>query len=736
MMQSHCVLRALRWTTAAVFAYLCAGELLPLPLQLLGVRDWQTQQVVLLTILTLLPVLNGRVGRNTGCSPSFCCDSIVSAMHLLSLLNTVPIAMAAIATPWALSPDGCPREKCGYLSVILDSIGIVTARLARLDLGICLLHVSREKYALVPEMTNGSIGYTEAIPLHRAAGWWCAGQSALHSVAYIMYYLNKGGPWKIWTYCFPVPSPGGFNRLGLVNMFGVIALLAGAMLALAALPWVRYCYYHIFQRLHLPFALIFLLCCALHDLPILFFVAAGLADWYLSWRNKGSCGKLPARAKVLHGTSGPWIELTITCHEADTSIRFDNRAPRGQWVGICVPLIGIETHPFSVASLSSISEYTEISFLVSTKAGDWTRKLLTFADDDEFCPCKFEAIVSGPYSLGGGTWSIPSKVSRAVNVVENVIDEDREPMLLLLAGGIGIAGWLPALNVAVNDEGLASRRCRIVWCVKTEGDYFALASKLPRSCPFDVTVFITRGNADNISNTAMPKESMTGGAVLHTCSRGDDIHGETIKALPSWDNRNGPIFLLMSVIVGLVTQNWIWWGWLVRILASPKTALKYTLMWRILPVIIIVGSMAATVIMVECMVAGYRSHLSVWLRRWMYGGMRYTELEREDDRSRSAGMICAPRLVEAEITISPTEESCPESCPRHEMRNGRPNFTELVRETASKLCSEGETRAHMVVAACGPPGMIKATREAVNAVKKSCDFQNISFQFCGTDSCW
>lgn len=56
----------------------------------------------------------------------------------------------------------------------------------------------------------------------------------------------------------------------------------------------------------------------------------------------------------------------------------------------------------------------------SAQAGGLIRRL-----DDEFCPCKFEAIVSGPYSLGGGgTWSIPSKVSRAVNVVENVIDED------------------------------------------------------------------------------------------------------------------------------------------------------------------------------------------------------------------------------------------------------------------------------------------------------------------------
>ena len=143
------MLRALRWTTAAVFAYLCAGELLPLPFQLLDVRDWQTQQVVMLTILTSLAVLIGRVGRCTGYSSSFHCDCIVGALHLLTLFNTVPIVIAAIAaTPLALSPDGCPRKECGCLSAILDSIGIVTARLARLDLGICLLHVSRENMHL------------------------------------------------------------------------------------------------------------------------------------------------------------------------------------------------------------------------------------------------------------------------------------------------------------------------------------------------------------------------------------------------------------------------------------------------------------------------------------------------------------------------------------------------------------------------------------------------------------
>ena len=179
-MQSHCVLRALRWTTAAVFAYLCAGELLPLPFQLLDVRDWQTQQVVMLTILTSLAVLIGRVGRCTGYSSSFHCDSIVGALHLLTLFNTVPIVIAAIATPLALSPDGCPRKECGYLSDF---------RLHRR--GTRLAHLTSEsvfyvsvKICTCAEMTNGWFDVRN-YPLHNG-GWWCAGQSALHSVAYIM----------------------------------------------------------------------------------------------------------------------------------------------------------------------------------------------------------------------------------------------------------------------------------------------------------------------------------------------------------------------------------------------------------------------------------------------------------------------------------------------------------------------------------------------------------------------
>ena len=81
----------------------------------------------------------------------------------------------------------------------------------------------------------------------------------------------------------PVPSLGKLNRLGLVNMFGLLACFSCLGLVLSAIPSVRRARYHIFQRLHLSVAMMFVLCCALHDLSILLFGIPGLADWYLGY---------------------------------------------------------------------------------------------------------------------------------------------------------------------------------------------------------------------------------------------------------------------------------------------------------------------------------------------------------------------------------------------------------------------------------------------------------------------
>ena len=68
-MISRCTMRFLQAATMLIFAYLCVGELLPLPILRKGevriLLDWQKQQVILLSFLSCLPVLLGRVGAES-----------------------------------------------------------------------------------------------------------------------------------------------------------------------------------------------------------------------------------------------------------------------------------------------------------------------------------------------------------------------------------------------------------------------------------------------------------------------------------------------------------------------------------------------------------------------------------------------------------------------------------------------------------------------------------------------
>ena len=153
--------------------------------------------------------------------------------------------------------DGAPNGTaagCDGLATGLDVVGLASARLARLDLGICLLLATRGNSAWLCRATGGWLGLPEAVPLHRTAGWWCAGQSALHSAAYLTFYPWTGGLSSLWLNCFPAatPGPNTMNRLGLVNFFGVVAMLAMLALFLPAVPQLRQRGYHVFQRLHLP----------------------------------------------------------------------------------------------------------------------------------------------------------------------------------------------------------------------------------------------------------------------------------------------------------------------------------------------------------------------------------------------------------------------------------------------------------------------------------------------------
>lgn len=100
-MTARCTMRFLQAATMLIFAYLCVGELLPLPILRRGevriLLDWQRQQVILLSFLSCLPVLLGRVGRH---SEYFSVESYSNASLLwfFAAINTVPVIAAVVTT--------------------------------------------------------------------------------------------------------------------------------------------------------------------------------------------------------------------------------------------------------------------------------------------------------------------------------------------------------------------------------------------------------------------------------------------------------------------------------------------------------------------------------------------------------------------------------------------------------------------------------------------------------------
>ena len=763
--KTRCTVSALRAVTALVFMYLCAGELLPPPIsKAIAGLCWQKRQVISLSALSCVPFLFGRVSRGTKHSQRGDVSG-VSVLGTFALMNVAPIAAAVATGHWARASDNCPigpRKECKYLSVLLDAIGLVTARLARMDLGICILLASRGQSTWVFEMTGGLVGFTEALPLHRTAGWWCVGQSALHSVAYLLFYLHESGMRAVSKYCFPTHLATGFNRLGLVNMFGLLGFLAGLTLALAALPQVRRYHYHIFQQLHLPVSALFVLCCALHDLPILLFAAPGLADWYLGWRDETKGRRLPARAKVLQGTSGPWIELIVDCDEVVTKAARSSQIPRGQWVAISLAPLGRESHPLSVASVSTSPGHTEISMLVSAKAGDWTRALATLVSKDHPYPASFEAVVSGPYPFGGGEWSLlGAGLRHAPRGLENGCSGFQESALLLLAGGTGIAGWLPTLKAAVA-VGSSGQPCHLVWCVQTEADYLALARQLPRypgmgksRNAYNLTIFITRPGASNTSErnqaSTNSEEPIMGMMTTRTkVLEGEDECCVQGNADDLFTRKIGtpPVVSLVVAIVGLVVQHYIWWGWLVHLLGSSKTTTRFAVMHRALPVALILGCMmvATTVGSRFVQAARYLHHRS-WFRysatRRMpcarivdFFGANRDDYDVVDAESGAIGEDIPLQAINLQSDEPLNALGRSEEYSLHDVRVGRPDIHELVYDTAIGLCAREGTRVQLVVAACGPMKMVEETRKGVEAARKVPNLEHVHLQFYSTESRW
>ena len=92
-----------------------------------------------------------------GGSPGVLDDSsiICASSRVLVAMNVVPVATAAATTPWIVTSEYCVGrgDGCDGLTVLLDALGLVSAKLARLNLGVSFLLATRGMVvALAPSL--------------------------------------------------------------------------------------------------------------------------------------------------------------------------------------------------------------------------------------------------------------------------------------------------------------------------------------------------------------------------------------------------------------------------------------------------------------------------------------------------------------------------------------------------------------------------------------------------------
>lgn len=703
----------LRIAHRLVLAYLCAGELLPPPvIEATTVlrMHWEIQRVAAIASLSLITSISAAIRRGSGGV-----EFGPQISLLLAALNTLPIVAWLAATPWMITSDDCdetPTGDCDAGATVFDVLGVVSGRLARLDLGICLLLAAR----------GDSSQPAEAMPAHRDAGWWCVGQSALHSVAYVFFYLWTGGLLSLWQSCFPVPSPrdGTLNRLGLVNFMGLLAFVVTLALVVPAWPSLRRGWYHLLQRLHLTTAALFVLGCALHDLPMLLFAIPGLAEWYEEWRGRFgaaecSCSprQLNASLRLLHGTSGPWVEVTI-----EQTANLTTESPRGLWLSLRVLELGKEAHPLSVASVGT----NRLSVVVSARGGDWSKALSSLAPQQPTSR-RIEVQVAGPYAVGGGEWSL---------IAHDACRVAPEPELLLLAGGTGVTGWLPALAAADS----TGRPCHLVWCVQKKADYRALAACLPPTRHVIITIYVTQATTtDEIAAVMSDAEEASTASHTGKSECDSSVHGHTESMFAARTSTSVPI---LTTLVGvMVYLAWERLG-LRALVVSDINLASYTLTGRLLPIVLIVAvmliAMALSTRLVACTQARKLCCLPVEYPIHVglppHGTTGARLLEASLLPAASSCSLPAQGLPLADSTEASSAAS-EFATAGHDVRMGRPDLCALVCEAATRA-----TAHRLVVAACGPPSLVAAARKAVASSRKSSECRGVRIQFSGADPRW
>jgi NAD(P)H-flavin reductase len=316
--------------------------------------------------------------------------------------------------------------------------------------------------------------YTEAITIHRTAGWWCVAHAVLHTSAFVIYYWFEGG----WSYVFqklvPVNIGARPNFSGMMNFYGALSVVGSLILAVFATPCVRRRMYGMFYSCHLITSMAFIVFGILHDYSILLYTLPACS--YVIERVYARYGRLTSRAQ-LDALTPMLVKLTVGVN-SPLALAHGTR-----WLYIKIPCIGREWHPFSITGTA------DSAVMHIKSAGDWSEKLCSLAQNNT----EIDLLADGPYGLAEG----PRPLCKAIATSMGCPLSDL-PLrsLLIVAGGVGIVPFADLLDSRLG----IWRSVAIIWAVRSENELEILERSLSlrakASARVKVQVYITRPGKD------------------------------------------------------------------------------------------------------------------------------------------------------------------------------------------------------------------------------------------------
>ena len=290
------------------------------------------------------------------------------------------------------------------------------------------------------------------------------------------------------------PEP---NTLGVFILVGLIGTLAAVALAAFSFPRLRRARYDLFYVVHVPAAAFFIVLGAVHEFQMMVFVVPGVFAYFLDrtdFLNRTATSRfhhVTARVRLM---TADWVRVDV----AGPSLRSE-AAYGTQFLYLRVPALGGESHAFSLAA--------RCPSIVIKANGDWTRRLHELAQKQAAAALGIEH-GSAPMSR------LSSVATDLACEVDGVYGNASPPWrsyshVLFVAGGVGVAPWLPAIEEwqeMCRLHGATAQTMRLVWCGRTHAELDAMGPYLPES---GTTVFLTRASAREDGIDAAPEPVST-----------------------------------------------------------------------------------------------------------------------------------------------------------------------------------------------------------------------------------